>query len=109
MAVASFRSRRANAQASSSPAGSRLTDLKTVGPQGLVTSIAHRGDAFEVMTADGRTVVFREINLRFKIDTSDRGPLSGRPVMLPSGMVGDRAVVFFASPADISRVVEHQS
>jgi cytochrome c len=88
---------------------SQLPDLKIVGPQGQVKSIRHRRDTFEITTADGRRAVFREAALRFKIDSSGKGPLAGRPVILPGGMMGDRASLFFASPAEMSRLIKHLS
>jgi cytochrome c len=60
-------------------------ELKAVGPQAQVTAIQHRGDTFEVTTADGRKAVVQQTNLRIKIDTSDHGPFAGKPVILPGG------------------------
>jgi cytochrome c len=88
---------------------SQLPDLKVVGPQGQVTSIQHHRGTFEITTADGGKAVFREAALRLKIDSSDKGPLAGRPVILPGGMMGDRASLFFASPAEMSRLIKHLS
>lgn len=82
-----------------------LRDLKTVGPEGQVTIARHVGSAFEITTADGRTAVVSEINLRFKVDSSGQGPLAGRPVILPGGMMGDRATMFFASAAEIADLI----
>ena len=45
----------------------------------------------------------------FKIDSTDRGPLTGKPVILPGGMMGDRATVFFAAPAEIVTLIKHRS
>ncbi|EIG62839.1 hypothetical protein Bra1253DRAFT_07779 [Bradyrhizobium sp. WSM1253] len=87
----------------------QLRDLKAVGPEAQVTAIQHRGDTFEVTTADGRTTVFRQTNLRIKIDASDRGPFAGKPVMLPGGMMGDRVTVFFALPADVAALIAFAS
>ena len=78
-----------------------LRDLKLIGPGGQVTGIGHVGNTFEIRTADGQRTSFSEANLRFKIDSSAFGPLTGRPVILPGGMIGDRATVFFASAAEI--------
>lgn len=80
---------------------SQLPNLKEVGPQGQVMAICRYCDTFEITTADGRRAAFQEANLRFKIDTSDLGPMAGKPVILPGGARGDRATVFFASPAEI--------
>lgn len=84
----------------------KLRDLKAVGPEAQVTAIHHRGDTFEVTTADGRTTTFRKTNIRIKIDTSDQGPHLGRPVILPGGMRGDRVTVFFASPAEVATLIK---
>jgi hypothetical protein len=85
-------------QAAAKPA---LRDLKTVQPDGQVVGIDHVDRTFEVSTADGRRTSFSETSLRFKIDSSEFGPPVGRPVILPGGMVGDRATVFVASAAEI--------
>lgn len=88
---------------------SPLQDLKMLGTEGQVVAIRHNRNRFEVQTADGRTTAIAAVNLRFKIDTSDNGPSAGRPVILPSGMMGDRATVFFASPLEIGTLIQHQS
>lgn len=85
-----------------------FTDLKTVGPDRQVSSIRVCHDSYFVTTADGKTVPFWEPNLRFKTDSSKTGPLSGKPVILPAGMMGDRASMFFASPDEISPFIKHQ-
>ena len=85
-----------------------FTDLKTVGPDRQVSSIRVCHDSYFVTTADGKRVPFWEPNLRFKTDSSETGPLSGKPVILPAGMMGDRASVFFASPDEISPFIKHQ-
>lgn len=95
----------ARSRATSAPS---LRDLKTVGPEGQVTTVRHVGSAFEITTADGRTAVVSEINLRFKVDSSGQGPLAGRPVILPGGMMGDRATMFFASAVEITDLIGPQ-
>ena len=87
---------------------SQLQNLKVVGVERQVVSIHHHGNTFEVTTADGRTAVFPDVNLHFKIDASDSGPPAGRPVILPGGMMGDRAFVFFASPTEIGALIKHR-
>lgn len=82
--------------------GADLPDLKTLGPKHRVTAIRHCADTYEVATADGTTEPFWEMNLRFKTDGSQRGPEPGKPVIVGAGMMGDRASVVFASPAEIS-------
>lgn len=85
-----------------------LRDLKTVGPEGQVTTVRHVGSAFEITTADGRTAVVSEINLRFKVDSSGQGPLAGRPIILPGGVMGDRATMFFSSAVEIADLIGPQ-
>jgi cytochrome c len=82
-------------------------DLKKLGPAQQVSAIRYCHAAYEVATADGQTHEFWEANLRFKTDSSDTGPLPGKPAMMPAGMGGDRASVFFASPVEISTFVKH--
>jgi len=86
--------------------GPTRPDLKTLGPERRVKAIRHCGDGYRVTTEDGRTVPFWEFNLRFKTDSSPLGPSRGRPVLVPAGMQGDRTSIVFASPQEISRMVE---
>lgn len=83
-------------------------DLKKLGPDHQVQAIRYCRDTYHVITADGQTVDFWEVNLRFKTDSSETGPLAGRPAILPAGMQGDRASVLFAGPDEISTFVKHQ-
>lgn len=83
-------------------------NLKEVGLDRQLATIHYDKDTYKVTTADGRSTDFWEANLRFKIDSSDFGPLAGKPVILPSGMMGDRASVFFASPGEMSALIKHQ-
>jgi hypothetical protein len=85
----------------------QFQNLNEVGPERQVVAIHYHQDTYKVTTADGRTADFWEANLRFKIDSGSTGPLTGKPVMLPTGMMGDRASVFFASPAEISALIKH--
>jgi len=86
----------------------QFQNLKEAGPDCQVVTIHYDQDTYKITTADGPSTDFWEANLRFKIDSSDNGPLSGEPVILPSGMMGDRALVFFASPAEMSALIKHQ-
>lgn len=62
-----------------------------------VTKISHCDRAYYITTADGAQFPFWETNVRLKIDTSERGPGQGDPVLLRSGMAGDRVSVVFSS------------
>ena len=87
---------------------SQFQDLKEIGPDRQVVTIRYNRDTYKITTADGQSADFSEPNLRFKIDSSHAGPLAGRPVILPTGMMGDRVTVFFASPAEMSASIKHQ-
>lgn len=85
--------------------GGTSPDLKTLGPEYQVMAIRYCRDTYEVATADGTTVPFWEFNLRFKTDSSPRGPSPGKPAIVGTGMMGDRAAVVFASPQEISTFI----
>jgi len=79
------------------------SDLKRAGKDRRVTAIRHCGDAYHVTTEAGRTTPFWEFNLRFKTDSSPRGPEPGTPVLAPQGMRGDRAQVVFSGLDELKR------
>ena len=89
-------------------ATSPFEDLKKLGSDHEVQAIRYCHDTYHVTTADGQSSDFWEANLRFKTDSSDAGPLSGKPVIMPAGMMGDRASVFFAAPEEMSAFIKHQ-
>jgi hypothetical protein len=84
----------------------RFADLKSIGPEGQVAAIRYCGDTYEVTTVAGKTIPFWEFNLRFKTDSSTKGPPKGRPALLPASMMGDRAFVIFAAPQEISAFIQ---
>lgn len=86
-------------------AGPGFQDLKKLGPDRQVQAIRYCHDTYRVTTADGQTTDFWEANLRFKTDSSNSGPLPGKPAIMPAGMQGDRASVFFAAPKEISAFI----
>ncbi|MBI1907272.1 MAG: cytochrome c family protein [Rhodocyclales bacterium] len=90
------------------PATGGLPDLKTVDAGQRVSAIRHCGDTYHVTLGDGATVPFWEFNLRFKTDTSSRGPSRGEPVIVSTGMGGDRAQVVFATPVEISAFIRNE-
>lgn len=83
-----------------------MPDLGTLDPEQQVTAIRYCGDTYRVTTAAGETIPFWEFNLRFKTDSSEKGPRNGQPALLPASMMGDRAFVIFAGPAEISTFIE---
>ncbi len=86
--------------------GAPRPDLKAVGAAQRVRAIRYCNDGYHVTTDDGRTRPFWEFNLRLKTDSSPLGPAKGRPALVGAGMQGDRAAIVFASPEEISRMVE---
>lgn len=86
--------------------GSRLPDLKEATPQQTVTAIRYCGDAYYVTLGTGVTETFWEFNLRFKTDSSGRGPAKDQPAMVGQGMRGDRAQVVFSDPGEISAFIK---
>ena len=86
----------------------QFQNLKAAGPEHQVVRIHYHKGAIEISTADGRNAAFPETDLRFKIDSSDYGPLAGKPVLLHGGMMGDRATLFFASPTEISDLIRRR-
>lgn len=85
-----------------------LPDLKQADPTARVTAIRYCGDTYRVTTADERSHLFWEFNLRFKTDGSADGPVAGQPVIVGNGMRGDRASVVFSRPEEISSLVRRQ-
>jgi cytochrome c len=83
-----------------------MPGLEAVDPDQRVTAIRYCGDTYHVTTAAGETIAFWEFNLRFKTDSSEKGPSERQPALLPASGMGDRAFVIFARPAEISSFIE---
>jgi cytochrome c len=81
-------------------------NLKKAGPDAQVTSLIHCGDTYTLNTAKGAARKIWEFNLRLKTDSSEYGPLPGKPVVTGSGMMGDRASVVFATSGEISTFIK---
>jgi cytochrome c len=88
--------------------GGERPNLKEAGKERQVTAIRYCGDGYRVTTAGGQTRTFWEFNLRFKTDSSPDGPAKGKPVLLPAGMMGDRASIVFAGPDEIGTMIERR-
>lgn len=86
--------------------GGREPNLKKLDPNMQVKAITYCHDTYRVTTSDGKTRAFWERNLRLKTDSGKDGPESGAPALVPAGMMGDRADVIFAAPAEISKAIE---
>ncbi len=89
-------------------AGGGLPDLRQVAPESRVKTIRHYDDTYIITTAAGKTLKFREFNLRFKTDSTSRGPRKGEAVLVGQGMQGDRAQVVFSSASDIGTLIKSE-
>ena len=85
----------------------QLIDLRReIGPNNRITSIRYCDDTYTVDVESGESHPFWEFNLRFKTDSSDKGPEPGFPVLIPASMMGDRAFVIFAAPEEVSGFIQ---
>jgi len=85
-----------------------VPSLKSVDPAFQVREIKYCGDTYTVTTADGKSTMFWERNLRFKTDMSDEGPPKGLPAIVGAGMVGDRASIIFAAPEEFGQFIKRR-
>lgn len=83
-------------------------DLRKAGPDSQIAWVRHCRDTYVVRTRDGKTRRIWEYNVRLKTDSSEHGPGAGTPVIVASGMRGDRFSIVFAAPKDISRSIEER-
>lgn len=82
--------------------------IRDAPPEARVAAIRHCGDSYFIATEDGSERPHWEKNIRLKIDSTETGPPPGVPVMLASGMQGDRFSLVFASLADLKSLVEEK-
>lgn len=83
-----------------------MANLKQLPPERTVQAVKYCKGQYFVSTAAGDVLEFSEFNLRIKTDFSDKGPVQGKPALLPAAMMGDRAFLVFSDPTEISRYVE---
>ena len=84
----------------------KAENLKELPQDHQVRAVTYCQGTYTVELTGGSSFQYREFNLRFKTDSSEKGPASGSPVIIPSGMSGDRAFLIFAVPADISAFIK---
>jgi cytochrome c len=77
---------------------SSMEDLKQTPTSRQITTVAYCRGEYTVGLADGSVRKFGERDLRFATDSSALGPPPGRAVLVPTGRVGDRALVVFVGP-----------
>jgi cytochrome c len=83
-------------------------NLKTLNPEDRIQTISYCRDTYRVTTADGKMRAFWERNIRIKTDGGNDGPEKGSPALMGAGMMGDRADLIFADPAEISGFIKEQ-
>ena len=96
----------AKAKAANTGTVSGFSNLKKIGPERAVVAVRSHQGTYIVTTADGRSIKFGETFFRFKINSSKNRPLGREPVIVPTGMTGDRATVIFAPPTEISDLIK---
>lgn len=84
----------------------KLPDLKTLPPEKQVKAIHYCEGTYRVMTHAGETRPVWEFNLRFKSDSSGRGPKPGIPALLPANMGNGRFFIIFSDPKEISAFIQ---
>jgi len=80
-------------------------DLSSAEPDRQIKEVRHCRDAYYITTANGSALPYWETNVRIKIDGSARGPRDGKPVLLNSGMAGDRISIVFSSLAELKALL----
>lgn len=78
-----------------------MLELKALGLSQQVDTLKYCQGLYEVTMKDGTTQKYKEFDLRFKTDAGSSGPKTGTPILLSSGMGGDRAFVIFADPDEM--------
>ena len=78
-----------------------LPNLKEIPPGQRVTDVRYCRGEYDVSLADGSGRKFKEYDLAFKIASSPNGPNPVKPALVPTGRVGDRAVLVFADIAEL--------
>lgn len=90
--------------------GNRLSNehlpLKEVPAERQVKAITLCRDTYTVTLGDGKKTQLWESNIRFKTGSIEQGPYPGLPAILPSSTMGDRMTMIFASPGEISRIIQ---
>jgi hypothetical protein len=82
-----------------------MEDLRQAPPDRQVKLLGYCRGEYTVEFSDGSSRKFGERDVRFATDSSPLGPLAGRPVLVPTGRVGDRALVIFVGPAEMTTMI----
>jgi cytochrome c len=82
-----------------------MDDLRQAPPDRQVKAVGYCGAQYTIGFVDGSSRKFGERDLRFATDSSPLGPGPGRPVFVPTGRVGDRGLVVFVTPAEMTAMI----
>ena len=80
-------------------------DLGQAPPARRVLGVEYCRGSYDVKLGDGSRRPFKERDLRFGTDSGPLGPGAGHGVLVPTGRLGDRALVIFSDPDDIRSFV----
>ena len=80
-------------------------DLRALPAARQVTAVAYCAGLYRVRLADGAEREFKEYDLSFKTDTTALGPPAGKPALVPTGRLGDRAIVVFGRLEEMRTLV----
>lgn len=80
--------------------------LKDLPLENQVTEILHCNENYNLTFANGVKLVMWELNLDFKVDSSESGPLPNKPVRMPTGSMGDRFAVVFNNIDEMGKAVK---
>ena len=82
-----------------------MEDLQQAPADRQVKAVGYCGGEYTIDFVDGSSRKFGERDVRFATDSSPLGPVAGRPVLVPTGRVGDRALVVFVGPGEMSAMI----
>ena len=82
-----------------------MEDLRQAPADRQVKAVGYCGGQYTIDFVSGSSRKFGERDVRFATDSSPLGPLSGRPVLVPTGRVGDRALVVFVGPGEMKAMI----
>lgn len=82
-----------------------MEDLRQAPADRQVKAVGYCGGEYTIDFVDGSSRKFGERDVRFATDSSPLGPGAGRPVFVPTGRVGDRALVVFVGPGEMTAMI----
>jgi hypothetical protein len=82
-----------------------MEDLRQAPADRRVKAGGYCGGQYTIGFVDGSSRKLGERDVRFATDSSPLGPVAGRPVLVPTGRVGDRALVVFAGPGEMTAMI----